>query len=162
MSTEPTNRRGFLIKGLTLAGLGAVGAGVSWIFGSVWTAASRLSSQRWVQIAPLDQFSPDTLTPFAEYSLAIVRSPRRVGAISLECTHLGCLVTAIDRGFFCPCHGSRFGPLGEVYSGPATTPLPWYRVANRDGRIWVHLGRKLQGPLWLEVPGNAGRSPAGA
>jgi alkylated DNA nucleotide flippase Atl1 len=41
--------------------------------------------------------------------------------------------------------------MGEVYSGPAKEPLPWHEVINREGKIWVHLGKKSEGPKWLEV-----------
>ena len=40
-----------------------------------------------------------------------------------------------------------------MISGPATEPLPWHDVLNRDGRIWVRLGKKLDGPKWLAVRG---------
>ena len=156
------SRREVLFTWLTTAGLGAVGSVFLWIFGNVWTAASRFSSERWVQISPVDRFASYTLTPIPEHKIAIIRFPRKIAAISLECTHLGCLLNVVDQGFFCPCHGSQFGPLGQVYSGPATAPLPWHKVAEQDGRIWVHIGRKSANPSWLNVgePGldqNTGR-----
>jgi nitrite reductase/ring-hydroxylating ferredoxin subunit len=73
------------------------------------------------------------VTPFPEHKIAIIRSSRKIGAISMECTHLGCLLNVLDRGFFCPCHGSEFGPRGQVYSGPATESLPWHEVVNHGG-----------------------------
>ena len=145
------DRREFIFKGTLFAGLGAVLAGLAWIFEDVWTAASRFSSARWIPVAHLDQIQTDSTVPYLEYKIAILRIGQKIGAISLECTHLGCLVNVVDRGFFCPCHGSDFGPLGQVYSGPATIPLPWHDVIDREGRIWVHLGRKLASPKWLEV-----------
>lgn len=50
-------------------------------------------------------------------------------AVSLRCTHLGCLLhfNAAERSWDCPCHGSRFDIEGVVLAGPATEPL-----ARRD------------------------------
>ena len=148
---QPIDRRGFLFKGALIAGLGALGIALTWVFGDLWTAASRFSSARWVPVAPLDQFSQEGAVPFPEYKVAILKTGERVAAISLECTHLGCLVNVVDRGFFCPCHGSDFGPLGQVYSGPALSPLPWHEVLDRGGWVWVRLGKKHPSPQWVEV-----------
>jgi nitrite reductase/ring-hydroxylating ferredoxin subunit len=149
--TSQTSRREFIFKGLLYAGLGAIATALAWIFEDVWTAASRFSSSRWVPVVRLDQIQPDITVPYPEYKIAILSRDQKIGAISLECTHLGCLVNVVDRGFFCPCHGSDFGPLGQVYSGPATVSLPWHEVMDRDGRIWVHLGIKLDSPQWLAI-----------
>jgi glycine/D-amino acid oxidase-like deaminating enzyme/nitrite reductase/ring-hydroxylating ferredoxin subunit len=46
-------------------------------------------------------------------------------AVSLRCTHLGCLLrfNSAERSWDCPCHGSRFDVDGTVLEGPATQPL---------------------------------------
>ncbi|MEJ7750905.1 MAG: FAD-dependent oxidoreductase, partial [Thermoleophilaceae bacterium] len=46
-------------------------------------------------------------------------------AVSLRCTHLGCLVrfNGAERSWDCPCHGSRFDIDGSVLEGPAVNPL---------------------------------------
>ncbi len=149
------SRREFLLKVILFSGVGAVVSVLAWIFGSLWTAAGRFSSARWISVAPLKRFQSDSIVPFPEYKIAILRTGQKIGAISLECTHLGCLLNVIDQGFFCPCHGSDFGPLGQVYSGPATVSLPWHDIMDRENKIWVHLGRKLDNPKWLMVEGHS-------
>jgi glycine/D-amino acid oxidase-like deaminating enzyme/nitrite reductase/ring-hydroxylating ferredoxin subunit len=49
-----------------------------------------------------------------------------VHAVSLRCTHLGCLLrfNGAERSWDCPCHGSRFDVDGTVLEGPAVRPLP--------------------------------------
>jgi glycine/D-amino acid oxidase-like deaminating enzyme/nitrite reductase/ring-hydroxylating ferredoxin subunit len=46
-------------------------------------------------------------------------------AVSLRCTHLGCLLrfNSAEHSWDCPCHGSRFAPDGTVLEGPAVDPL---------------------------------------
>jgi Rieske Fe-S protein len=58
--------------------------------------------------------------------LAVYRDERgNVKKMSAVCTHMGCLVrwNQAESTWDCPCHGSRFGPKGNVLSGPAETPL---------------------------------------
>ena len=58
--------------------------------------------------------------------LAVYRNGRgELSALSPVCTHLGCLVhwNTTEKSWDCPCHGSRFDPLGRVLNGPAMAAL---------------------------------------
>lgn len=138
-------RRDWLAKGLAL--LAATGCGAFLV--DIWLSAGRFSANRWVQLAALDSLPGDGVYPFPEKKAALVVSAGRIGAISLECTHLGCLVNTVDAGFYCPCHGSEFGPRGEVYSGPATRPLPWHALRIAGGRVWLRTGSRQGAPQWV-------------
>ena len=45
---------------------------------------------------------------------------------SAVCRHMGCIVqwNSTERSWDCPCHGSRYTPMGRVVNGPASTDLP--------------------------------------
>lgn len=66
-------------------------------------------------------------------SVAIFRDGGGVWAVSLICTHLGCVVKANSSGFECPCHGSLFSANGAVAKGPAPKSLPWQKVTGSGG-----------------------------
>jgi Rieske Fe-S protein len=53
-------------------------------------------------------------------------------AISLVCTHLGCLVQAQGDGFACPCHGSLYAADGALVRGPATQALHALRLEQTE------------------------------
>jgi Rieske Fe-S protein len=59
--------------------------------------------------------------------LAVYRDDQgELHALSARCTHLGCIVNwnSGEGTWDCPCHGSRFGPHGDVIMGPAVRALP--------------------------------------
>ncbi len=146
-------RREWLGKGLT----GAILFGFGGILLDVWMSASRFSSAHWMQLVSLDNLPGDGTYPFTEHKVALVLDRGHIAAISLECTHLGCLVNTDDEGFFCPCHGSEFGPKGEVYSGPAPRPLPWHALKVMNNQVWLHSGTKSNPPLWVSVQAASAR-----
>jgi len=88
-----------------------------------------------------------------ERGLYLVRDRRGIFAQSAVCTHLGCLTRPNPKedGFFCPCHGSRFGLDGQVLDGPAPAPLEHLAVERRDDELWVDTGRKEERDVRLDV-----------
>lgn len=70
-------------------------------------------------------------------AVAIFRDADGAYAISIVCTHLGCIVRPTAEGFECPCHGSMFARDGSVMRGPAPTPLRWLPVTVSGGTLVV-------------------------
>lgn len=152
MTDRTTMGRREWLRRLFLYGtVGTTFAALGGILLDVWLAAGRFSAAHWTDLAPLDLLPADGAVPFPEKKVAVIRRGDRLAALSLECTHLGCLVNSVDQGFFCPCHGSQFGPLGEIWSGPASRPLPWHAVRAQEGRLWIHTAGKQPAPDWLDL-----------
>lgn len=85
---------------------------------------------------------PETLSPGEAFvppgrTTALFRDSEGVYAISIVCTHLGCIVKPTAQGFECPCHGSAFAADGSVVRGPAPRPLSWVKVTSSGGTIVV-------------------------
>jgi len=85
---------------------------------------------------------PEALPPGEAYvppgrTTAIFRDAQGTYAISIVCTHLGCIVKPTPDGFECPCHGSVFARDGAVVRGPAPQPLSWIKVEAGGGTVVV-------------------------
>jgi cytochrome b6-f complex iron-sulfur subunit len=79
-----------------------------------------------------------SITPIPEARVFLVRDPTGFYARSLICPHLGCVVEKKEGGYQCPCHGSRFGELGELANGPASHSLDSVLLGLDDeGRLVV-------------------------
>ena len=74
----------------------------------------------------LDPGEGGILVQAGERLAAFMDDAGELHLMSARCTHMGCTVAwnSADHVFECPCHGSRFGPAGEVVNGPAARPLP--------------------------------------
>ena len=76
----------------------------------------------------------------------IVRDGDRIAALSIICTHLGCIPNWLpnDRKFKCPCHGSGYKPDGINFEGPTPRPLERFRLFVEDGVVVVDKSKKYQ------------------
>lgn len=142
LDPEPVPRRDFL-------GLGAL-----WTTGAAMlcAAAGMLRLPRAAVVSsPAKSFKvslPETLANGQAFippgrSVAVFRDDEGVYAVSLICTHLGCITKATAAGFECPCHGSRFGPDGQVTKGPAPQALPWRKVTGGGGTYVIDEGSSV-------------------
>jgi Rieske Fe-S protein len=81
----------------------------------------------------------------------LVREGSRLIAVSSECTHKACDVTADREGYSCECHGSRFAPGGKVLTGPARRSLPRFGISvNDSGHVVVDRTRVFDEGRWDE------------
>lgn len=66
-------------------------------------------------------------------------SPGEFVALSVVCTHLGCIVQWQENEnlFLCPCHAGRFAADGTVISGPPPEPLESFPVTLEGDQILV-------------------------
>lgn len=129
LDPEPIPRRDFL----GLSSLGAmcaslIFAGVG-IFRLPKAAVLSSPSKKFKVALPESLPAGQGFTPPGR-SVALFRDEEGVYAISLVCTHLGCIVKSAPEGFECPCHGSRFAADGAVAKGPAPRALPWLQVSG--------------------------------
>ncbi len=143
LEPEPVARRDFL----NLAGIWASGLAV---FGSLigmarLTKPSVLPEEgKSIRIGHAAEYPPGSETVIPKQKVLIVSREEGIAAISLVCTHLGCIVKRVEAGFDCPCHGSKFGPAGELLAGPAPRPLRWFEVSLAvDDRLIVDAEREV-------------------
>lgn len=91
-------------------------------------------------LGPAGNFPPGSQTSIPEVPALLIRADSGFTALSLSCTHLGCIVESQGDGFTCPCHGSHFDANGSVMHGPASQALRSLRVeVNADDHVLVHL-----------------------
>jgi len=144
LEPEPLPRRDFL----GLAGIWAAGIAV---LGSV-VGMARLPKPsvlpepgRRFRVGKPEEFPAGTSVNLPGRDVRVISETRGIAALSLVCTHLGCIVSPDGPGFACPCHGSRFGPGGEVTQGPAPRALRWLEVSQApDGSLVVDADREVK------------------
>ncbi len=126
------SRRKFLtfvgIGGVAVTGLAGAGAIGRYLFPAVLYEPNLKT-----KVGRPEEFSVGTTAFLPDSKIFVKSGPEGFSAISATCTHLGCVVTSTDTGFECPCHGSVFNETGNVMSGPAPRPLPWFEVSMSPG-----------------------------
>lgn len=125
------DRRGFVKKlSVTTLALGIGGAFLE--CGRFLKPNVLYEPSRVFKVGELEKFPFGSRTVIEGRGVEIVREKDGMHAISLSCTHLGCLVKPVENdpevGYACPCHGSTFAPRGEVLGGPAPRDLPWHEI----------------------------------
>jgi len=135
---KPRERRDFLGLAAIWSAMVAVLWGLLGALRLPWPWALPESSPR-VKLGPVTDFGNITSEAFPEQRLWVYRDAEGLYAMSAVCTHLGCIVSAEDGGYFCPCHGSRFNVQGEPLSGPAPRPLKYLQLSiSPDGQLVVN------------------------
>ena len=134
----PVTRRDFLnllTRGsLALSGLLGVGMALKYLgFQNEPEAQTRFD------LGPAENFPPGSSTPVPQANAVVLHKTGELTALSLVCTHLGCIVQPKEAGYACPCHGSRFGADGQVQRGPASRPLQNLRLeTSADGHLILY------------------------
>jgi len=129
MENIPQSRRKFI---QTLA-LACASLGLVWRYLTPPAAVRRTVVAR----AAMTDVPVEGALVFHEARVALMRKDETIYALSLVCTHLGCVVAVTSSGLACPCHGSRFDRQGLVLSGPADRPLARLKLEEHDGMIEV-------------------------
>lgn len=147
MSSSST-RRNFLLAGgwATLAAGGVLAAKL--VGSALWRGPRQV--HQLIPVGPLASLPVGG--NISAPGVIVIRDEHGIAAVSSRCTHLGCTVTSNARGFECACHGSAFARDGRVLRGPATSPLPWYRVIlGQDGVLRVDLDVTVEPTERLET-----------
>ncbi|MEW5717578.1 MAG: Rieske (2Fe-2S) protein [Chloroflexota bacterium] len=106
--------------------LGLVAAGwAGWVTqGILFPAPRAQTGQVKLALAELPIGAVKAITYEGKPAL-VLRDKEGVTALSLVCTHQGCIVQWREgkQEFYCPCHDGLFDRNGDVISGPPPMPL---------------------------------------
>lgn len=131
------NKRSFIKKVI----LGIAGLEVGYlVFDVVKNKSTENNNNDWFSAGNIDDYERNRIYPFnsGKFYLSIL-DDGGILAISIVCTHLGCIVQTKKDGFICPCHASAFDKYGEVLSPPATRALDVFPVSIENGEILVNI-----------------------
>jgi len=102
-------------------------------------------------------WASDGLHIVSNSGVLVGRDAKGLYALSAICTHRGCDMSS-GAGFLtggdiqCLCHGSLFGPTGDVVNGPASIPLSAYAMElGCDGDCYVDENKIVANTVRLDV-----------
>ncbi len=133
--------------------LGVVGIGAVVVVGLHLLAAGRggktdqarpvVAEDGWIDAGPVEAI-PDNrakVVVAAGERVAIFRYDGKISAVSSVCQHQNGPLgegRVIDGCITCPWHGYQYLPDTGASPPPFTEKIPTFRVAVRDGRVWIH------------------------
>jgi len=133
--------------------LGIVAAGAVLVVGLHALAACRgaaidrtqpaSAADGWIDAGPVDEI-PENRAKVVVASgerVAIFRYEGKISAVSSVCQHQNGPLgegRVIDGCITCPWHGYQYRPDTGSSPPPFTEKIPTFRVAVRDGRVWLH------------------------
>jgi cytochrome b6-f complex iron-sulfur subunit len=83
-------------------------------------------------------YPPGSRIILAHIPAILIHDGKGLRALSMTCSHLGCMVETRNFGFECPCHSSRYEPDGHLLRGPAAKNLRTLRLEiSQDGHLHV-------------------------
>lgn len=152
-SAEEQARRRFLLLVGTGA-LGAAGAGLAAATLRFIEPNLLFEEERRFAVGRPEDVPVGTVLVLTRQRVFVVREEKGFYALSAVCTHLGCITRyeAEQRGFFCPCHGSRYGLTGQVTGGPAPQALVRLQLTLEQDQLVVDAARQAPPDALLQVP----------
>jgi cytochrome b6-f complex iron-sulfur subunit len=147
------DRRAFFTK-IGLGALGIAAAGTI-VFSYEYLSPNVLyEPSAIVNAGKVEGFAVNSVTMDVNSGIYLVRADEGYFALSMVCTHLGCLTAwNQDLGIIaCPCHGSKFKRTGEKIEGPAPKPLPWLKIwVSDDGDLMVDRSTEITPLQFLRI-----------
>ena len=147
------DRRAFFTK-IGLGSLGIAAAGTA-VFSYEYLSPNVLyEPSAIVNVGKIESFALNSVTMDVNSGIYLIRADEGYFALSMVCTHLGCLTAwNQDLGIIaCPCHGSKFKRTGEKIEGPAPKPLPWLKVwVSDDGDLMVDRSNEIPPLQFLRI-----------
>lgn len=142
MSQRNLTRRNF-VKAMCLGAIGGMLVGCAGVPRYLLQPADSQSSVS----VPISAFGQDEhlvlVAPHGRKTYLLSRSGDEYVGVELTCTHRGCGLQVRSTELYCPCHGSRFTPTGEVLEGPAQAPLKMLNITRQGDALLIGINDVL-------------------